>query len=82
MGVLPKREDIIRVEVIELPTQKEPGHGLYEWRYMDDKYVLDIMDLEKELAAKVTSHDPVVLLDRLQNFRKIYINIRTGEVST
>jgi len=82
MGVLPKREDVIRVEAIELPAHKEPGEGLYEWRYMDDKYTLDIMDLEKEFKSKVPDHDPVKLLDRLQNFRKLYINIRTGEVST
>ncbi len=86
MAIPPKKEDIVRIEMIVAPEQREKGEGLYEYRHMSDRYTLDIFDLERDLAK--LKHDfkmngtPEQVLDRLQNFKMVYINLGTGEVST
>jgi len=78
---VPSPEDIIRVEAIELPTKREPGEGLYEWRHLDTLFLVDMLDLKKEFE-NVMPGKSEDLLDRIQNFRKLYINLVTGEVTT
>ena len=77
-----KKEDVIRITVIDLPQERLPGEGLYEWRFMTDKHYMDMITLEKEIKDKAPEQDPVRILDRLQNFRRVFINLHTGEVSS
>lgn len=80
----PIKEDIIRIEMIDRPLKHEKGEGLYEWRYMEDKFYIDLLDLEKELKALggIFEKRYERILDRIQNFHKVYLNRRTGEVTT
>lgn len=94
MGLPIRREDIVRIEAIELPLEFKKGEGLYTWKHMTDDYFLDVFDLKRDLEDKApaivfvrTPHLTKDLwaervLDRLQNFRKVYLNLATGEVST
>lgn len=77
-------EDIVRIEVIERPLQKKPGEGLYEWRHVETRFYADIMTLERELngLGGIFKEKCESILDRLQNMHKIYLNLRTGEMST
>lgn len=86
---VPRKEDVVRIVVIDLPTEKKPGEGLYERTYSGQKELMDLLTLEKELVELAPPHpfltvDQVVanILDRLQNFRKVYINTATGEISS
>ena len=83
MGLPVKKEDIIRIEMIDKPHEFGKGHGLYEWRYCSKKFTLDIFDLKREIETldkfkKLSER----ILDRIYNFRVIYLNIRTGEVTS
>lgn len=74
--------DIIRIEMIEKPLTREKGEGLYEWRRgASEKFLVDMIDLEKEVNS-VMPGKGIDILDRVQNFYKVYINLATGEVST
>lgn len=77
----PSKEDVIRIEVIELPTEHLPDEGQYEWKFRGDKLYMDLLTLEKELE-KVMPGKAARILDRLQNFRKCFLNLTTGEIST
>lgn len=77
----PLKEDVIRIDVVELPEKREKDEGLFRWRHMTDDFYVDIMDLIKELK-KVSPEHHERLLDRVHNFRKLYINLATGETST
>ena len=86
---VPRREDVVRIVVIDLPLQKIPGEGLYEWTYLADKQLMDLLTLEKELLPIVPDHPQLKpiqvverVLDRLQNFRRLFINTVTGEISS
>jgi len=82
----PSSEDVIRIEVVELPTEDEPNSGLYRWSFRSDRLYMDLRCLRKELAQyikppKFTSQFPVDrVLDQLQNFRKCFVNLTTGEI--
>jgi len=76
-----QKEDLIRIKVIELPKYRVKGEGLYEWRDIHNKFLVNMLDLEKEIE-QVLPGKGIDLLDRLQNFRKIFINRRTKEVMT
>ena len=78
---VPRKEDVIRIEAIEIPSEKAQDEGLYEWRHMSDNVSMDILTLEKELERVLPGHSEYIL-DRLQNFRKVFINLATKEVST
>lgn len=79
-------EFVYKIEVLDLPTQVEPGEGLYELRYAatpDEWELHDIITMRKKLAQMFGSdHVAEQMLDRLQNFRKLYINLQTGETSS
>ncbi len=75
------KEDIIRIKVIDLPKQRLKGEGLYRWQDPHNNYLLDMLDLEKEID-KILPGKGLDLLDRLQNFKTIYINRSTREVFT
>lgn len=77
----PSREDVIRVEVIELPKERLPDEGLYSWKFRETNMLMDYLTLEKELNLHVPKRTAFIL-DRLQNMRRVYINLTTGEVSS
>ena len=80
--------DIIRIEVIEFPDEKEVGEGIYDYRIGSNPKTplfFDIIGIENKLkeALKDVMLDRVdFILDHLQNFRKVYINIKTHEITT
>lgn len=93
MAVPVRREDLIRVEMLDKPHEFGKGHGLYEWRWMNDKYTLDIFDLKREIEGveHVTDEEKVTypfkehserILDRIHNFPVLFLNKRTGEVTS
>lgn len=86
---VPSKEDVVRITVIELPQDHKVGEGLYEWRYLSDKHLMDYLTLKKELVKIAPPHpqlgpEMVVerMLDRLQNFRRMYVNTVTGELTS
>lgn len=79
---VPRKEDVIRIVVIELPEQFKSGEGLYEWRFMTDKHLMDVVTLQKELSRTYDRMQVERILDRLYNFRKAYLNLHTGEISS
>lgn len=78
----PQPEDIIRIEMIDKPLSREPGEGMYEWRHMTDRYYVDIVGVAKDIDSQGPMFNSEFILDRLYNFTKVYINLRTGEVTT
>ena len=81
---LPKPEDIIRIVVIDLPDEKEVGEGKYEYRTginPKSPVYFDVIGLEEQLNKVLPGHAES-LLDRLQNFRRAYINVSTGEITS
>lgn len=81
---LPNPEDVVKISVIELPTEFEKGEGLYDLRYGNNPkkpIYYDVIDIKKELEKLVKSRAEDIL-DRLQNFRKAYINLKTGEITS
>lgn len=85
----PRKEDVVRITVIELPLEYKAGEGLYEWRYMSDKQLMDMLTLKRELMAVIPPHSyyspewqATTVVDRLQNFRRVFINTVTGEISS
>lgn len=81
MRALPRKEDIHRVRVILPPAHFARMEGLYEFRHEDIKFYVDIIDALKELDDLIPGRGEH-LLDRLQNFRTIFINTATQEVTT
>jgi len=77
----PSIDDVIRIEMIEAPREHEVDEGIYEWRFKEDKHLMDIITLEKELM-KLAPQKCERILDRLYNFRKVYLNMTTGEISS
>ena len=89
MGYNPKPANpdaVYKIKVLELPTQFESGEGLYEFRHASDpkNYELhDIITLKLKLIQMFrSSFVAEQMLDRLQNFKVLYINRETGETSS
>jgi len=76
---------IIKIEVLELPKLFEEDEGIYELRYgntPNECQTFDIVELEKELKYIEEIKDrSEFILDHLQNFRKVYINLDTREIT-
>ncbi len=81
MKKVPRKEDVIRIVMLDPPEHYARGEGIYEWRYMDDKFYVDIIDVEKEINNVMPGRGEAVL-DRIQNFGKVFLNIATNEVTT
>lgn len=85
---MPDPSDVVKIKVIELPELVEVGEGLYDLRHGDNPKVVkyfDIISLPKELKKilPVTMQDRIeFIVDKLQNFRKVYLNLATGEISS
>ena len=79
----PTKEDVIRIEMIDKPYTWGPGEGLYEWRWCDQKFTVDMIDLKKEIE-KIPKFEKMGerIMDRIQNFPVLYLNMRTGEVTS
>ena len=60
-----KKEDVIRITVIDLPQERLPGEGLYEWRFMTDKHYMDMLTLEKEIKPDKSTLDVNYLLNNI-----------------
>lgn len=81
---LPNPADVIKIVVIELPEAREFGEGLYDLRRGSEPKkpnYYDILGLLKVLSKELPGMEEGIV-DRLQNFRKAYINIRTKEVTS
>lgn len=76
------RLDIIKIELIDHPTKLEKGEGTYLIRYLDDRFFMDIHDCMRYLEKNVHIGISVHVMDRLQNFKKVYVNKVTGEIHT
>lgn len=75
---------IVRIECQTLPESFEFGEGEYELKYghkPKDVFYYDITTLAKELK-KLMPDRVDDILSRLQNFRKAYLNLDTGEISS
>lgn len=70
------------MEVVETPQELKKGEGLYEIRYMADRYYLDVFDLMKKIEKDWLPNMSEQLIDRLHNFRVIYLNLHTKEVTS
>jgi hypothetical protein len=75
---------IVRIECFELPEHREPGEGEYELRMGDkpeDYELHDLFSLERALKKLMPGRvDDIVT--RLQNFRKAFLNLETGEITS
>lgn len=77
----PPPKDVIRIDCLEKPEGVSRGDGLYEWRYLKQKYTLDFPDLIKDvekLPGWETRGEEVAT--RLMNFPRVFIVIPTGEL--
>ena len=78
--------NVIRIEALELPTSHDIGEGDYVLQFGDrpkEKFYHDIISLKKFLGTIQNLPKKVDdLLDYLQNFKKVFINLDTGEVSS
>lgn len=81
---LPDSKFVVKVTMLEPPEEREPGEGLYELRFGSDPTVCEFFDLIKmeQKFRKLLPGRETDLLDRLQNFKKVYINLLTGETSS
>lgn len=78
---LPDPTDVIRIDRQEMPEEDDPDSGVFEWRYMKERYTLNAPLLIKEVETVLPNRGEVVL-DRLLNFPRVFIVKSTGEVFT
>jgi hypothetical protein len=75
---------VVKIECFELPQHREPNEGEYElrWANRPEEFELhDLFSLERELKNIMPDRiDDIVT--RIQNFRVVYINMQTGEITT
>lgn len=86
------KEEVIRIVQNEAPEciresadNYEWDYGEFHWRYLSEDYLVDMLDLQKELSRfeKFNSEyaqDQVI--SRLRNFNKVFLIIPTGEILT
>lgn len=86
MGLPVHKSDFVRVEQLIAPESRDKNEGLYEIRTTrpDDRGItMDVLDLLKEFESyPVLKGKSEQLLDRIYNFKILYLNIRTGEVTS
>lgn len=73
---------VICIEAHELPTHLEPEDGDYELKWGDqpkNPEYHDVITLTKKLNELMPGRADDILM-KLQNFRKIYLNLETGEI--
>ena len=74
---------IIRIEVVEKPLTYESGSGLYDVRIGDspnDILYHDIISLKKWLD-EIWAEKSDRILDMLQNFNAVILNLQSGEIT-
>jgi hypothetical protein len=77
-------EKIVKIECFDLPQHYEAGEGEYElrWGHKPDEYELhDLLSLERALKKLMPTRVDDILC-RLQNFRKAFLNLATGEITS
>jgi hypothetical protein len=74
---------IIRIVAQDLPEFEEPGEGDYVVRFGDRPDTPELHDVITLRAfLKDLWPDRVAdIIDRLQNFRRVYLNLATGEIT-
>jgi hypothetical protein len=75
---------IIKIECTELPEDFSFGEGSYELRRGDkpkEIFYYDVTTLSKEIKQIMPGREDDVL-SRLQNFRRAYLNLDTGEITS
>lgn len=86
MSINPKKvdpADIVKIVMVDAPDTFEDNNGLYEVRYgnkPDVSEFFDIVKLEKMLSG-IENIIADQILDTLQNFRRVYINKKTSEIT-
>jgi hypothetical protein len=83
MARLPDPADVIKIVMVHKPEERELGEGLYDLRFGTDPkepHYFDIIGLEKELKRHLPGMQEDII-DRLYNFRQVYINKKTREVT-
>ncbi len=78
---LPDPADIVRIEMVDPPLERERGEGLYVLNHKKSETFMDFVDLLKELEILQPGRSELIA-DRLYNFRIVYINLKTKEVLT
>jgi len=81
MSLLPPAEDIVKVELLYKPDEIAKGEGLFEWRHLKTRVTMDVLDLLKEFETIFPGRSDS-MMDRLYNMQKLYINLKTKEVSS
>jgi hypothetical protein len=72
----------VRIEAHELPKHLEPEEGDYELKWGDKPKkpeYHDVITLTKRLKEIMPTRVDDILM-KLQNFRKVYLNLATGEI--
>lgn len=77
-------EKVVKIDCLELPQHYEPDEGEYElrWGHKPDEYELhDLLSLERALKKIMPTRVDDILI-RLQNFRRAYLNLASGEITS
>lgn len=74
----------MKIEALELPSHYEAGEGEYEIRWGNnpkEPEYHDLFSLER-LLKEVWPDRCQDILDRLQNFKKAFLNLESGEIQS
>jgi hypothetical protein len=73
---------VVRIIAHELPAHLEPEEGDYElkWGHLPkNPEYHDIITITKKLNELMPDRTNDILM-KLQNFKKVYLNLKTGEI--
>jgi hypothetical protein len=79
-------EKLVKIEMIIRPEEYKPKEGLFDLKVIRGTDIItevyDILTIHKKLEELCPGKRSDLILDRLFNFGKLYINIETGEITT
>lgn len=76
---LPDKKDVIRIVLMLEAEANKRGEGVYEWRHDGIRFLYDIVQCRNAING-VCPGKGEDYIDRLENFKKLYINLKTKEV--
>ena len=87
MGKRPDPADVIRIELLDAldadVIDEEDLEGRYEWRHLKTRERLSPPELRGDLMRIFKDKDKVgLIMSRIENFRVVYVNKATLEVTT
>lgn len=74
----------VKIRCLEKPKEKISGDGYYDLRWGDrpkEANYYDVITLPKELDKLMPKRTDDIM-DRLQNFAVVYLNLKTGEITS